>query len=227
VGKAIFRSEPLPRVTTRPPPIRRARSARPTSADPPSAVLRPPPALRLPPFPALLFFRPSPASSVSALRDLCDPSDSDFAPLALFRGQPLRSAARGAHGPPWRSSVRLLLPLCPRSVASVTKSDSVVRLLLPLCQHSAASVKKSVVRPPSSVLRHPSSVLRSLPFLLFKSFRVFRVFRGPKLRPPPSDFAPLALFRGQPSVRPVCKIFLPLKFSYLYGSEGGGRKIGW
>jgi hypothetical protein len=159
VGKAIFRSEPLPRVTTRPPPIRRARSARPTSADPPSAVLRPPPALRLPPFPALLFFRPSPASSVSALRDLCDPSDSDFAPLALFRGQPLRSAARGAHGPPWRSSVRLLLPLCPRSVASVRKSDSVVRLLLPLCQHSAASVKKSVVRPPSSVLRHPFSVL--------------------------------------------------------------------
>jgi hypothetical protein len=39
--------------------------------------------------------------------------------------------------------------------------------------------------------------------------------------------APLALLRGQPAVRPVCEIFLPLKFSYLYGSEVGGRKIGW
>ena len=50
----------------------------------------------------------------------------------------------------------------------------------------------------------------------------------PVLRPPIlPPLAPLALFRGQPAVRPVCKIFLPLKFSYLYGSDVGGRKIGW
>ena len=50
------------------------------------------------------------------------------------------------------------------------------------------------------------------------------VWDGPA-RPP--ILPPLALFRGQPAVRPVCKIFLPLKFSYLYGSDVGGRKIGW
>jgi hypothetical protein len=206
-----------------------------------------------------------------------------------------RSAARGAHGPPrpirrppssvlrqpsgfhlfqlFYSSARLLLPLCPRSVISVPKSDSdfcafcafsrptpairrtrsarpTLAILRPspassvsalrgLCDKirlrrpspaSSVSALRGLcekIRRPSSVIRPPSSVLRSLPFLLFKSFRVFRVFRGPTLRPPPSDFAPLAPLCGQPSVRPVCKIFLPLKFSYLYGSEGGGRKIGW
>ena len=114
--------------------------------------------------------RPSPASSVSALRELCDKIRFRFLRLLrLFAATPLRSISAVCRllftfrFPPFSFSAfsfslaALPLPLCPRSVNSVTKSDS------DFCA-SCAFLRPTLCRPrsgrPTWPIRRLSSALR-------------------------------------------------------------------
>ena len=146
---------------------------------------------------------------------------------ARLNASPLRSAARGAAGPP-PSSVRLLLPLCPRSVSSVTKSA--VRFCV-FCASSRPTLRRprsgrptpATCPPPSSVLSvcsctKPSecsvcsvcSVGRPPPLPTFSILRpspassvsALRGLCDTLRRPifaPSAPSAPFARLRGQPS----------------------------
>ena len=165
---------------------------------------------------------------MSALRELCDTfqflrllrffaanlptvQTPDHADSADKKSASVLSVSSCKIRPP---TARLLLPLCPRSVVSVTQSDSVfLRLLrffaanfpnLFTADHADIADKKSAsvlsvpsckIRLPSALRRQPSAVrlppsfvsppaLRSLRFLLFKSFRP----PSSVVRPQPSAF---------------------------------------
>ncbi len=92
----------------------------------------------------------SPFSSMSELRGLCDTLRLRFLrPLRLFAANlpssvPSVSSCKILPCVSWATSVRLLLPLCPSSVASVRKSVSVFLRLLRLFAANSISV---VCRP--------------------------------------------------------------------------------
>ena len=138
IGPRRWRSDrpaPAQHVTLRP-PIRRPRSGRPTWP-----ICRPPSALRTP-FSSVSFWKkPSVCSVCSVGRP---PS---FVFYAMVPWTPLRFG-----------TARLLLPLGPRSVASVTKSD-----FLRLLRLFAANPLPPAERPAHLAVRPPPSAVRTPP----------------------------------------------------------------